>query len=120
MKIESRINDSPIRHFDIIQLICHFCGIANELVLKENKQDIKFVYLIYDPNELPDKLFPKCQKDIIVKRYNEVIKNMKEIDLENLFDIVLDYIAKKKGQPKPNPKFEFRGTNQNDYSKHIG
>jgi len=85
----------PILHLDIKQLICHFLGIAADLLgtndhkVIDSRKPVKFVYLIYNPKDLKKEL----QKDYesIDRDYKATINELTPTQAKTLFDAVMQY-----------------------------
>lgn len=105
---------TPIERFDIKQLICHFLGIAaNYIENKSAKNKIRFIYLIYNP------------EDLNISELNDVYKStIKEIKLfepmmNDLFNAIFDYQKKALKRDTKAPEFEFKTADQSDIEKII-
>ena len=107
---------SIIEHFDIIQVICHFCGIANQLLTGKLNNKIKFIYLIYNPSLLDDEYFEPRFRNRIVNRYNQTLKEMSCIDFNEIFNAVTNFLGK-----KAHPKFvlDFVSADQNSFLSEL-
>lgn len=105
-------NNEPIIRFDIKQLICHFLGIAaNYLKPKKGENamnNIRFVYFIYNPNELGNEALKNVYKDTI----DEIDKI--KIKIKDLFKAVFEYQKKNLNIEKEMPAFEFVLADQNN------
>lgn len=99
-------NNEPIIHFDIKQLISHCLGIAAGVLESHVKDSIRFVYFIYNPNELGNKTLDRVYDDTI----NEIDKN----DIIELFKAVFEYQKRILKIEKEMPIFEFVWANQNN------
>ena len=99
-------NNEPIIHFDIKQLISHCLGIAAGVLESRVKDSIRFVYFIYNPNELGNKTLDRVYDDTI----NEIDKN----DIIELFKAVFEYQKRILKIEKEMPIFEFVWANQNN------
>lgn len=119
IKITEKKINREIKYFDLMQLICHFCGIANQLLDKKCKipLNIKFLYVIYNPHEIPDSYFINNSKDKIIKRYNDTLDEIKCLDINKLFDVVFDFFNKNK--ECINYKFTFSTTDQNMFLRSL-
>ena len=104
-------NNEPIIHFDIKQLISHFLGIAAGVLESRVKDSIRFVYFIYNPNELGNKTLDRVYTDTIKERY--------KIDVIELFKAVFEYQKKNLEIEKEMPIFEFVWANQNDIIDNL-
>ena len=96
----------PIIRFDIKQLISHFLGIAAGVLEGIVKNNIRFVYFIYNPNELGNETLDRVYDDTI----NEIDKN----DIIELFKAVFEYQKKNLTIEKEMPIFEFVWADQNN------
>ena len=109
-----------IVHFDLKQLICHFLGITANILKKEHSNKIRFIYLIFNPNAVKDKIDERY-KDDILSIYNETTKEISNMgDMCWLFEAVLEFqkVNLNKSLSK-NPSFEFSFTAQANYSNTI-
>lgn len=95
-----------IIRFDIKQLISHFLGIAAGVLEGVIKDNIRFVYFIYNPNELGNETLDRVYDDTI----NEIDKN----DIIELFKAVFEYQKKNLTIEKEMPIFEFVWADQNN------
>ena len=105
----------PIIRFDIKQLICHFLAIVANYLKPLNGKDamanIRFVYFIYNPNELGNKTLDSVYEDTI----NEIDKN----GVIELFKAVFEYQKKNLKIEKEMPIFEFVLADQNDIIDNL-
>ena len=101
-------NNEPIIRFDIKQLISHFLGIAAGVLEGKVKNNIRFVYFIYNPNELGKKALEEVHEDTIKE-----IKKI-EIKIKDLFKAVFEYQKKNLNIEKEMPAFEFVLADQNN------
>lgn len=104
-------NDSLIIRFDIKQLISHFLGIAAGVLEGHVKNNIRFVYFIYNPNELGNEALNRV--------YAEAIDEISKIDIIELFKAVFEYQKKNLKIEKCMPKFEFALADQNDIKSKL-
>ena len=102
-------NNEPIIRFDIKQLISHFLGIAAGVLEGVIKDNIRFVYFIYNPKELGNEDLKRVYKDTI-----DEIGKIGKIDIIKLFKAVFEYQKKKLTIEKEIPIFEFVLADQND------
>lgn len=110
-------NGEVIEHFDIKQLICHFLGIAADFLENKHTKKIKFIYLIFDPREVEDKIVE--DKEEILEIYKETTKQIKRFG-KNLFKKVWDYQKESlKYNDVEMPEFEFKVCSQFDYKENI-
>lgn len=119
-KYTFKYNGKYIEHFDIKQLICHFLAIAADYLGKKHTRKIKFLYLIFDPHEVENKIDSKY-KNKILDIYDETIEEIESINISILFKAVWEY--QKKRFPNSSfdkcPDFSFVLCNQDDYKKHL-
>ena len=124
-KCTFNFNDKEIVHFDIKQLICHFLAISANIIENENvNTDIKFVYLIFNPQK--DTCFDNkkvsAYQERILKIYKD-INNENEIrkfDMEQLFYSIFKIQAERLGSKgKKYPSFKFYLADQEDYKEKI-
>lgn len=101
-------NNEPIIRFDIKQLISHFLGIAAGVLEGKVKNNIRFVYFIYNPNELGD----EALNWVYAKTIGEI--NKIKIKIKDLFEAVFEYQKKKLEIEKEAPAFEFVLADQNN------
>lgn len=104
-------NNEPIIRFDIKQLISHFLGIAAGVLEGVIKDNIRFVYFIYNPNELGNEALNRV--------YTEAIDEIGKIDIIELFKAVFEYQKKNLKIKKCIPKFEFALADQNDIKSKL-
>lgn len=99
-----------IIRFDIKQLICHFLAIVANYLKPLNGKDamanIRFVYFIYNPNELGNETLNRV--------YTDTINEIHKIGVIELFKAVFEYQKKNLKIKKCIPKFEFALADQND------
>lgn len=99
-------NNEPIIHLDIKQLISHFLGIAAGVLEGRVKDSIRFVYFIYNPEEL--------QKESLKEIYGKTIAEINKIRVSELFKAVFGYQKKNLEIEKEMPIFEFVLADQNN------
>ena len=99
-------NNEPVTRFDIKQLVSHFLGIAAGVLEGIVKNNIRFVYFIYNPNELGNETLDGVYRDTI----NEIPR----IGVIELFKAVFEYQKKNLKIEKEMPIFEFIWADQND------
>ncbi len=91
MIVDFYFGDKKIEHFDIKQMLCHLLGIGTK-ILKENlytDSDIKFIYLLYNPEKL-DFIDENIKKTIIGIR--DKTCNESKVITKELFGIILRYL----------------------------
>ena len=99
-------NNKHIIHFDIKQLISHFLGIAAGVLEGRVKDRIRFVYFIYNPEEL--------QKESLSNIYGKTIAEIDKNGVIELFKAVFEYQKKNLKIEKEMPIFEFVWADQNN------
>ena len=104
-------SNKPIIRFDIKQLISHFLGIVAGVLNGRVKNEIRFVYFIYNPTELNNKKL----SDI----YSKTIEEVNIINISELFKAVFEYQKKNLKVEKDLPKFEFVLADQNNIKSKL-
>lgn len=115
------INETIVEYFDLKQLICHFLGITYDLA-KHNVKNakVKFLYLLYNPNEVEDKIDEKYREKV-KNRYDEVesfIRDKKDA-FKAIFDAVLQYQTETHKLEKPDIDFNFKLVDQDAYLNEL-
>ncbi|MBQ5358012.1 MAG: hypothetical protein IIU61_01100, partial [Alistipes sp.] len=110
-------NNEPVIRFDIKQLISHFLGIAAGVLEGVIKDNIRFVYFIYNPKELGN----EDLKRVYAETINEIGKNdeIDKIGIIELFKTVFEYQKKNLKIEKVMPKFEFVLADQNNIMNYL-
>lgn len=120
-RITFKIRKKPVRYFDLKQLICHFLGIAYDIVKHSvSNVTITFLYLLYDPKNVEQDIDKKYRKKVM-ERYDEVvlfIKNNKDL-FEKIFHAVLQYQAETHNRDVPSIKFNFKLVDQKHYQSEL-
>ena len=120
-RISFKIQDRPVRYFDLKQLICHFLGIAYDIVKHSvNNAEITFLYLLYDPKDVEQYIDEKYRTKV-KERFKEVvdfIENNTNL-FKRIFDAVIRYQAETHNLEKPNIKFDFKLVDQHKYKSEI-
>lgn len=115
------VNGKPVKYFDLKQLICHFLGITYDIAKHSVKNaKVLFLYLLYNPQEVEDKIDPKFQKKIS-DRYNEVksfIVDNRDL-FKSIFDAVLQYQTETHKLEIPEIDFDFKLVDQYNYGKEL-
>lgn len=104
-------NNEPVIRFDIKQLVSHFLGIAAGVLEGIVKNNIRFVYFIYNPNELGNKTLNRV--------YADTIDEIGKIDIIELFNAVFEYQKRNLQIEIEMPKFEFLLADQNDIKSRL-
>ena len=118
-KCTFKYGGTTIKHFDIKQLICHFLGIAANVLENDNYRPILFIYLIYNPNEVKDLMDNK--KDEIISAYKDTLDEIERFGkFDWLFDDVIRFQEENLGlRRKENLEFELILADQSGYKKLI-
>lgn len=120
-----KFNGKEIIHFDIKQLICHFLAISANILENENaNKNIKFIYLIFNPEDTDAACFENenvsSYKGRIFKIYNETIKEIRKFNMEKLFASVFQIQADRLGiEGKKYSSFDFCIADQKYYKEKI-
>ncbi len=91
VKCSFKMMEQEILHFDLKQLICHFLGISAGLLkgaIKSKK--IRFVYLIFNPHHIKDRICDKYRKKIL-DQYDKTIEEINLFDMKKLFEEIFEY-----------------------------
>ena len=124
-KCTFKFDSEDIVHFDIKQLICHFLAIsANILENEKANKNVKFVYLIFNPEDADAACFENekvsSYKERIFKIYDETIDEIGEFDMERLFKSIFEIQAKRLGlEGEKDSLFEFHRVDQDKYKEII-
>ena len=124
-KCTFKFDGEEIVHFDIKQLICHFLAIsANILENEKANKNVKFVYLIFNPEDTDAACFENekvsSYKGRIFKIYNETIEEIRKFNMEKLFASVFQIQADRLGiEGKKYSSFDFCIADQKDYKEKI-
>ena len=117
-----KFNGKEIIHFDIKQLICHFLAISANILENENaNKNIKFIYLIFNPNEVIEQVEKESYKKQIIEIYGDIKKEITDyFDMELLFESIFEIQAKRLGlEGEKNSLFEFHLVDQYNYKEII-
>lgn len=103
MKVKFTVNNSPIEHFDIKQMICHLAGIATAVLNgKYTDFPVAFEYLIYNPKNLS---LPDAEGKKIRAIYEQTLNEANSIDFKKLFGIIINFLAQTTKYSAPNDNF---------------
>lgn len=120
-KVTFYVNGEPVKYFDLKQLICHFLGITYDIAKHSvKKAKVIFLYLLYNPQEVKDKIDPKFQEKIydrykVVSSFIEYNKGL----FTSIFDAVLQYQTETHKLEKPDIDFEFKLVDQYNYREEL-
>lgn len=117
-----KFNGEEIIHFDIKQLICHFLAISANILENENaNKNIKFIYLIFNPDEVIEQVEKESYKKQIIEIYGDTKKEITDyFNMKELFASVFKIQAKRFGlEGKKYSLFEFHLVDQDKYKKII-
>ncbi len=117
-----KFNGKEIIHFDIKQLICHFLAISANILENENaNKNIKFIYLIFNPNEVIEQVEKESYKKQITDIYGDTKKEITDyFDMERLFKSIFKIQAKRLGlEGEKYSLFKFHLVDQDNYYKEI-
>lgn len=117
-----KFNGKEIIHFDIKQLICHFLAISANILENENaNKNIKFLYLIFNPNEVIEQVEKESYKKQIIEIYGDTKKEITDyFDMELLFESIFEIQAKRLGlEGEKYSLFEFHLVDQYNYKEII-
>ena len=115
-------NGILLKHFDIKQLICHFLAISTDMLENNNNTNIKFLYLIFNPNANTAFVHQCTEKyrQKILDAYKETLEEINSLgDMKWLFDAIVSYQCENlKLEPKET-SFEFHVVDQNSYMSNL-
>ena len=117
-----KFKGKEIIHFDIKQLICHFLAISANILENENaNKNIKFIYLIFNPNEVIEQVEKESYKKQIIEIYGDTIKEIPDyFDMERLFKSIFEIQAKRLGLEREKYSlFKFHLVDQDKYKEII-
>ena len=124
VKCSFKVMEQEILHFDLKQLICHFLGISAGLLkgaIKSKK--IRFVYLIFNPHHIKDRICDKYRKKIL-DQYDKAIEEINLFDMEKLFEAIFEYQRSQNKNISHNyegdiPEFEFFVADQDNGARYF-
>lgn len=90
MQVEFFFDGNPIRNFDVKQMICHLLGIATAYLKGEYGKPIDFVYLLYNPTQLP------FEDDTLHQIYHQECTEAQGVDFAGLFYDILAFLQAEK------------------------
>lgn len=93
-------NDRQIKRFDVKQLICHFLGISASVLEGTTEPNIKFIYLIFNPNSVAEHI--EKYKEKILDQYAEALKEIEYFDMKALFKAIFEF---QKNNPRVKKNF---------------
>lgn len=120
-KCTFKIRKKDVTYFDLKQLICHFLGITYDIAKHSlNDAKVTFLYLLYNPIEIEDKINEKYREKVM-NRYDEVVmfinKNMDVI--KSIFQAVLQYQIETYKLTNISIDFDFKLVDQNTYLNEL-
>lgn len=117
-KIKDKEKEEDIKYFDLKQLICHYLAISADILEGNNSvNNIKFIYLIFDPEKIEK--FISTKKDQILNRYRNWYNEAQKIDQASLFKAIVKYQAERLGYSIPAYSFEFCIIDQDSYIDKV-
>lgn len=124
MRVEFFCREKAVIHFDMKQMLCHLLGVANRMLL-DNTCDtpIRFLYLLYNPTELP--LAEKSRTEIL-RTYHATCEAATGYDFTQIFACVVDFLREEKKYPvteadvkKLKSNFRFALCDQHSYRSYF-
>jgi|LSQX01.3.fsa_nt_gb predicted nucleotidyltransferase len=107
-KVSFEWKGKDCKAFDLKQMCCHLCGIANDALKKIHEggcPKVNFIYLIYRPTmELLDRVEKELDREKISELFKEELENAGRIDFKEIFQAVLSYFNVKKNFGIPEGK----------------
>ena len=89
-------NKKDSGHFDFKQMLCHLCGIAND-VLTRGEKAVNFIYLAYRPSkELLDLVEDSRSRQRILDLFNDEMKMAETIDFKSIYEAILHYFNERR------------------------
>ena len=91
MKVNFKVNNEKIEHFDIKQMICHLLGVATAFLKGDfDIKNIEFIYLLFNPEliEIED----EKARSKIHKIYTQTYKECNSLDFKNLFEVIIEFL----------------------------
>lgn len=85
-------NDEAITYFDLKQFICHFLGIAAAILQHKIRPEVRFLYLIYNPEKIADDI-NELYKDKISTIYKRAKTEIGYFEIW-LFDAIVEFQKK--------------------------
>ena len=91
MKVTFKVNDKPIKNFDMKQMISHLLGVATGFLNGEFElRDIEFIYLLFDPTLIEIK--DEKAREKIYEIYKNTCDECNSTDFKALFEVIIDYL----------------------------
>ena len=91
IKVTFKVNDKPIKNFDMKQMISHLLGVATGFLNGEFElRDIEFIYLLFDPTLIEIK--DEKAKEKIHEIYKNTCDECNATDFKALFEVIIDYL----------------------------
>ena len=91
IKVTFKVNDKPIKNFDMKQMISHLLGVSTAFLNGEFElKDIEFIYLLFNPTVIEIK--DEKAREKIYKIYKNTCDECNATDFKALFEVVIDYL----------------------------
>lgn len=92
IKVTFKVNDKPIRNFDMKQMISHLLGVATAFLNGTFEiKDIEFIYLLFNPTVI--EITDEKAKAKIHEIYKNTCEECNSTDFKALFEVILYYLA---------------------------
>lgn len=115
-------NGRQLKRFDIKQFICHLLGVSAYILENNGNTNIKFLYLIFNPNANA-KFSHECTEKYmsnILNAYNETIEEIKSLgDMKWLFEAIMSYQCEHLHLKPKDTSFVFCVVDQNSYLDNM-
>ena len=123
MRVAFFCKGDSVAYFDIKQIICHMLGVANKMLTSRSDKAVLFLYLLYNPEELP---LPPESKQEIMRIYADTSKAACNYRFEEMFGHIVDFLIREKHISEEQEKvdkikssFRFVLCNQNEFIAYI-
>ena len=94
LNVEFFVGNEKTEHFDLKQMICHLLGIATGMLKGElTPKQTDFIYLLYDPTDLP---LSGAAKEEIEKIYAKTCDECNAVDFSSLLRVMFAFLKKQK------------------------
>ena len=119
MQASFRCKGKTVEAFDIKQMICHLLAVATEHLTHPGSKEVLFLYLLYDPSQLP---LQSDNRQTVLAIHKDVCQTATGLDLPQMFAHIVDYLMAEGSFPVQayeaealKKAFRFQLCNQNDY-----